>query len=106
MTTFASGEVLEDLELPFLLTSPLRCESEKEDDPAAYLIGICELFGVSFHVEAIAVHFDKEGLQCADDPNFESTLDGLSIVSGSWDPMATVTLFNREYVICITPFTS
>ena len=74
-------------------------EQNSEPDASA-LLGAVQIFGIHYHVEAIAV--DENG--DAENNQFQSDLDRLADINGD-SPFQTVPLFDRNYVVFFYPFT-
>jgi hypothetical protein len=89
-----------DFSLRMRLTTPLR-PAGADDRPTARLLGVVEINGVPHHAEAIEVE-ERDGCQESAAPEFTNYFAELSEIAQ--DPMETITLDGRQYVMLITPF--
>ena len=87
------------------LTIPDEAWQEDGEEPMTHsrLLAQIRINGVHFHLQAIAVSVDDEGLQCACDADDEHRLVALYtavMANGSWD---TIEIRGHEYVVFATP---
>lgn len=76
--------------------------TEIDAAPESWLHAAVEIDGVSFNLDAIAVHFHQE-IQYAEADEFEEALDHIGAITSSDKPFATVRLNGRDYVLVLTP---
>lgn len=79
---------------------------EDQDIPEhGCLLGHLEFCGAAFHVEAILVTVNDQGIQEAVDPSFETNLDHISALCGD-GPLETIKIppYDGDFVVVIYPF--
>ena len=78
-----------------------------DDNPECRLWGRIDLLGASFHVDLYQVHEvdDGEGGTNQEVVNEEHCkYSDLMTLNGGYEPLATITLNGKTYVMCIYPF--
>ena len=80
-------------------------DDESDADATACLIGAMQIGTSMFHVEAIAVEFDGNGIQGAIDPCLRQDFAYVSNLCGD-GPLETIKIkgYNFDYVVAIYPF--
>ncbi len=76
--------------------------TEADAAPESWLHASVEIDGVSFNLDAIAVHSHR-GFQHAEADEFESALDYLGVITAADKPFVTIRLGERNYLLLLTP---
>jgi len=87
-------------------TDPLKAIGP-DDNPECRLWGRIDLLGASFHVDLYEVQMvdgGEEGPQQEVINVEESKLEELQDLNGGYEPLETITLNGKTYVMCIYPY--
>jgi hypothetical protein len=78
------------------------CGSEK--DPYSRILAPVLIGGIQHHMEGYAVFYDTDEVQMCADTAFADAFEEIDFAIGGDGAWHTIELFNREYVLVVTPY--
>lgn len=75
-----------------------------DDDPTARLHTAIRINGTPFHLYAIAVMKDEDGMQSAEHPECNGDVEALYELGEPGEPYETIKIGKRDYIVGMCPF--